>query len=302
VHGIAIAPPGRPAFAAATLSVQENAGGIDVAVNRLEGSDGPLSVDVSATAGSATAGADFQPVSTTLSFLAGETSKTVRVMILDDTLTEGEETVNLTLANSSGGALGAPSSAVLYIVSEEAPPTTTQPTPTMRVPPPVPPAATLTCPGVAAAGRHVVRGTPGNDRLRGTRGADVICGLGGNDVILGLGGNDLLLGGGGRDTIDGGSGRDRLLGGSGADILRGGAGADVLLGGGGMDRLIGGPGPDVLNGGPGADRLEAVDSVLDRLLGGTGIDRGSADAIDRASGVERLIRPRPARPAAPAVA
>jgi Ca2+-binding RTX toxin-like protein len=303
VRGIAIAPPGRPALTAATLSVAENAGGIDVTVNRLEGSDGPLSVDFSATAGSATADVDFQPVSTTVNFLAGETSKTVRVPILDDTLAENDETVNLALTNSSAGALGVPSSAVLKIVSEEAPPTPTGPTPTGPTPPgPLPPGpvASPTCPGVAAAGRHVVRGTPGNDRLRGTRGADLICGLGGNDIILGLGGNDLLLGGAGRDTIDGGAGRDRLLGEAGADSLRGGAGDDVLLGGAGADRLIGGLGLDTLNGGPGTDRLEAIDTLLDRLIGGTGVDRASADVIDRASGVERLIRPRPAKPATPA--
>ncbi|MDX6644913.1 MAG: hypothetical protein QOK40_640 [Miltoncostaeaceae bacterium] len=303
VRGIAIAPPGRPGFSAATLSVQENAGGGVVAVNRLEGSDGPLSVDFSATAGTATAGADFAPMSTTITFLAGETSKVVRVPILDDTLVEGEETVTLTLTNSTGGSLGTPSSAVLRIVSEEAPPTPTGPTPTGPVPtgptPTGPTTSPATCPGVRAAGRHVVRGTAGNDRLRGTRGADVICGLGGNDVILGLGGNDLLLGGAGRDTIDGGSGRDRLRGDAGADTLRGGSGDDVLLGGAGADRLIGGLGLDLLDGGPGADRLEAIDTLLDRLRGGTGIDRGSADLIDRSSEVERLIHPRAAKPAKP---
>jgi Ca2+-binding RTX toxin-like protein len=299
VRAIAIAPPGRPAFAAESTAVAEGSGGVDVVVNRLEGSDGPLSVDFSATAGTATAGADFAPMSATITFLAGETSKVVRVPIIDDALVEGEETVNLALSNSTSGAIAPPSSAVLRIVSEDAPITPPAPSPTRQQ------AAKPGCPGMDVGKRHVVRGTSGNDRLRGTPGPDLICGMRGDDLIIGLGGDDVLLGGPGQDTIEGGPGRDRLFGEGGADTLRGGAGTDVLLGGAGTDRLIGGAGPDVLEGGPDRDLLEALGGLHDFVRGGSGLDRGIVDAKDQTSSVERLttiglvVSPKPGTPAHP---
>ena len=62
-----------------------------------------LTVDYATANGSATAGDDYTAVSGTLTFQAGETSKTIEVTVLDDAHDEGEETMTLTLSNASRG-------------------------------------------------------------------------------------------------------------------------------------------------------------------------------------------------------
>jgi hypothetical protein len=74
------------------------------------------SVDFATSDGSA-GSLDYSSNSGTVTFGAGETSKTFTVDIIDDVEVEGNETVILTLSNPSGGAvLGARNSATLYIV------------------------------------------------------------------------------------------------------------------------------------------------------------------------------------------
>ncbi len=73
-------------------------------------------VDYTTADGSATAGSDYSATSGTLTFASGVASRTLPVTIAADTLTEGDETVLLRLANPGGGALlGAQSTAVLTI-------------------------------------------------------------------------------------------------------------------------------------------------------------------------------------------
>ena len=96
---------GAPAlkFASTSYSVNENATAT-VTVSRLGDPSVPVTVDYAATAGTAIANADFTPTSGTLSFAAGDTTKTFPVAVLNDTLAEGRETVRLALSNPTGGA------------------------------------------------------------------------------------------------------------------------------------------------------------------------------------------------------
>ena len=64
-----------------------------------------LTVDYATADGSAHAGDDYRAASGTLTFGAGERSKTIEVAVLDDAHDEGEETLTLRLSNPSGGRL-----------------------------------------------------------------------------------------------------------------------------------------------------------------------------------------------------
>jgi len=106
-------------FSAATYSVNENGGMRTITVTRTGGTD-PATIDYTTSNGSAAAGADYTTTSGTINFIAGQTSATFDVPILDDALVEGNETFNLALSNPSAGAtLGAQSTAVVTIVDVE---------------------------------------------------------------------------------------------------------------------------------------------------------------------------------------
>ncbi|HEX6184662.1 MAG TPA: Calx-beta domain-containing protein [Pyrinomonadaceae bacterium] len=109
-------------FSAATYSVAESGGTATITVTRTGGTNGGVTVNYSAFGG--TAGPDFTATSGTLTFGVGETSKTFDVAILEDTLDETDETVNLGLNSPVGGALGTQNTtAVLTITDNDDQPT-----------------------------------------------------------------------------------------------------------------------------------------------------------------------------------
>jgi hypothetical protein len=78
--------------------VNETAGTATVTVTRTQGDVGVVSVNYALTDGSATAGADYTTAAGTLTFLDKQTTATFVVPILDDTIAEGDETINITLS------------------------------------------------------------------------------------------------------------------------------------------------------------------------------------------------------------
>lgn len=62
-------------------------------------------VAVATSNGTATANSDYTPVNSTITFLPGETSKTILVPILQDTLIEPDETFFICLSNPTGGVI-----------------------------------------------------------------------------------------------------------------------------------------------------------------------------------------------------
>lgn len=111
-------------FSSAAYSVNEGAGLATITVVRTGGAASAVTVDYATGAPAsgvpATAGTDFTAVSGTLTFAAGQTSRTFTIPIAKDTIDEPNETVGLALSNVTGGAtLGTPSAATLTIMDDD---------------------------------------------------------------------------------------------------------------------------------------------------------------------------------------
>ena len=80
----------------------------------------PITVDYSITGGTATSGDDYTILADgTLTFAAGETSKTVVIKVIGDTNVEQNETIELTLTNATGAALIADASGTATITNDD---------------------------------------------------------------------------------------------------------------------------------------------------------------------------------------
>jgi hypothetical protein len=117
------AAPGSVQFEASSFDIGENAGTASFMITRTGGSAGAVSVTVTSSDGSATAGQDYTTVNETVIFADGSsTAQIVVVPITDDNLAEGNETLSLTLSAPTGGAvLGANDVATLTILDNDAP-------------------------------------------------------------------------------------------------------------------------------------------------------------------------------------
>ena len=112
--------PGIIAFDAPSYTVSEDGTEATITLERTGGSDGEVSVDLGVSNGTATDIADYANVSQTVTFAPGEVLKTITIPVVDDTLVEGDETVNLSLSNATGGAtLGVTSAATLTITDND---------------------------------------------------------------------------------------------------------------------------------------------------------------------------------------
>ncbi len=95
-----------PALSAADARVEEGAGAtLDFRVTLDAAASGAVTVDYATADGTARAGEDYRAASGTLTFAAGETSKTIAVVVIDDSHDEGEETFALRLSNASGAQI-----------------------------------------------------------------------------------------------------------------------------------------------------------------------------------------------------
>jgi len=115
-----LVPSANFAFQQGNWNMQENWGLKSITVVRDGDLSSPMTVDLSSVAGSAQPGLDYQSLQATLAFDVGETSKTVNLHLIDDSVWEDVETLNLILSNPTGGAtLGALSSSVVNIADND---------------------------------------------------------------------------------------------------------------------------------------------------------------------------------------
>ncbi|MFM7425882.1 MAG: Calx-beta domain-containing protein [Elainella sp.] len=201
---VTVTAPDLPSLLVNDITVLEgNSGSTDALFTiSLSGpSSRPVSVSYQVVSGTATPGQDYRALppaalSGTVSFAAGETSKTVPVSVLGDRLAEPTETFSLQLSSAVSARLAKPSG-VATIQNDDGSPEDPSPGQPLRL-----------------------VGTAGRDQLRGQAGNDTLLGLAATDRLWGEAGNDLLLGGQGNDRLTGGTGNDRLRGGAGRDTFR----------------------------------------------------------------------------------
>ncbi|MFQ5470443.1 MAG: Calx-beta domain-containing protein, partial [Gammaproteobacteria bacterium] len=113
--------PGVLEFDVVEVSVDEDAGTVSLTVNRLNGSDGAISVDYVTGDQTATAGGDYSTATGTLEWADGDSrSKQISIPILADSAIENDETFELQLSNTTGGAtIGALNPATITILDSQ---------------------------------------------------------------------------------------------------------------------------------------------------------------------------------------
>ncbi|MBZ0093975.1 MAG: retention module-containing protein [Sulfuricella sp.] len=98
-------PPPLPTLSINDVTVNENAGTAVFTVTLSGASATPVTVNYVTADGSATAGQDYTATSGSLTFAAGETSKTVSVPITNDLVYEGNETFAVNLSGASAATI-----------------------------------------------------------------------------------------------------------------------------------------------------------------------------------------------------
>ncbi len=93
-----------PNFAVSNASATEG-GSLSFTVTKSGSTANTLSVNFGSSSGTALEPNDYQPVSGALNFLPAETSKTITVTTVDDTVFEATETFSVYLSGASGGAV-----------------------------------------------------------------------------------------------------------------------------------------------------------------------------------------------------
>jgi len=105
-------------FSATNYSVVESGTNAVVTLLRFGVLTGAVSVTFTTSDGTAVAGLDYLSVSNVIVFADGQSSQTVLVPIIDDSVRDANKTLFLTLSNPSGGALLGPAGATVTIIDD----------------------------------------------------------------------------------------------------------------------------------------------------------------------------------------
>lgn len=111
-----VSDPATVQFSSATYSANEGSGSVTITVTRSGDTTSAAAVDYRTSNGTASSRTDYMTAIRTMSFAAGETSKTFRVFLVDDLYVEGNETISLTLSNPGAGTvLGSQATAIITV-------------------------------------------------------------------------------------------------------------------------------------------------------------------------------------------
>ena len=114
-------------FSSANYTVEEGGGSILITVTRAGSTAGTAAVDYATSDGTAKQSSDYILAAGRLTFAPGETSKTFRVLIVDNAQAEGNQNLNLLLQEPAGSGLNTPGRAVLTINDNDTTVPTVQP-------------------------------------------------------------------------------------------------------------------------------------------------------------------------------
>ncbi|HAB17972.1 MAG TPA: Calx-beta domain-containing protein [Verrucomicrobiota bacterium] len=108
-------------FTQPRFDVIENRGEAVVSMSRAGDTNAAFTVAFAFGDGTARAGVDYVAPMGLVRFAAGETTKTLTIPVIDNASVDGDRTVQLILSNPANGALGEPSTAILWIRDNEIP-------------------------------------------------------------------------------------------------------------------------------------------------------------------------------------
>ena len=150
---------GPLALSAGAYRAGEGDGLVTVTVARTGGSlGGPVSVGYATSDGTATAGSDYEAAAGTLTFAAGEASKSFTVHVRSDAAAEADEDFQVKLSNAAGGAsLGSPAGATVTIADDDAAPAAGPVSSDSAWIGPIPVSADRTAPKLTVAAKKVQR-------------------------------------------------------------------------------------------------------------------------------------------------
>jgi uncharacterized protein (TIGR03118 family) len=120
-------------FATSAFAVDEAGGHVDFTVIRTGDSSGTATVNYNTSdfsvAGHASQKSDYEISLGKLTFAPGETSKTFRILIVNDNFVEGDEVIDLSLTNptGAGAGLGSPNTARVTILDNDTSPSSSNP-------------------------------------------------------------------------------------------------------------------------------------------------------------------------------
>jgi Ca2+-binding RTX toxin-like protein len=155
-----------------------------------------VSVTYATANGTAVSGTDYTAVKGTLSFSPGQTSKTITVPVLGDSVVESNETFFVNLSSARNATL-LDAQGIVTILNYSA---------NGSVP-------------VGNIGISSINGTDEPDILQGTENDDQLAGLGGSDALSAGGGADLLIAANPNSIASGQGEIDTLTGGLGLDLF-----------------------------------------------------------------------------------
>jgi hypothetical protein len=106
-------------FGSSNYSAHESSGSATITVTRSGNTSGAVSVDYATSDDSAHQNGEYTLTSGSLTFAAGETSKSFAVLISKDAYLEGNEKLHLTLGNPTGGAILGPIDAAPLTITDD---------------------------------------------------------------------------------------------------------------------------------------------------------------------------------------